>query len=333
MNLPPLGYEEGDDRPDQFSRHRGECAACLLGAAVSGASLSWLSAIRREVVGQVLAYAGGLWRMPYDDFATRYADRAGVSIVEHLRSMTGEAVDDEDALRAAVHAGLQSGRFRLVIAVDEITDELKLVVEYLNGHTPPEVQVLALEVAYVKDGEVEVLVPRLYGESSAKTANTSVKKLTVAEVIAAIDALDKVSAEAIHKLLAHARSNGGQLVRGTAGMSCWYAIDGKACSTWVVYPFQPKPVVSASVGSIHKVSSDRALRWVEAMRRHPALAPAMVDIGPTSMNRWPSIPVATVLARSGVTEAFLAALDEALLTDVVSLPAASVPESPVPTSA
>src|SRR4051794_32274419 len=31
--------------------------------------------IRREVVGQTFAYAGGLWRMTYDDFALTFANR------------------------------------------------------------------------------------------------------------------------------------------------------------------------------------------------------------------------------------------------------------------
>lgn len=144
--------------------------------------------IRREVVGQVLAYAGGLWRTSYEDFAARYASRAGMSLIEHLQQTTEQVVEDEDALRAALHERLRSGAFRLVIAVDEITDELKFVVEWLNGHTAAGVQVIALEAEYVKDAGVEVLVPRFYGETVKKDGPVVVKQ-TEGDMVAAIEAL------------------------------------------------------------------------------------------------------------------------------------------------
>ena len=62
---------------------------------------------------------------------------------------------------------LEQGRFDLVIAVDTITDELKTVISYLNEHTRPEGAVLALELDYQADGDVEIVVPKFYGEESA----------------------------------------------------------------------------------------------------------------------------------------------------------------------
>jgi hypothetical protein len=81
---------------------------------------------------------------------------------------------DGDQLREAVTQRLAAGEFRLIITVDQITPELKLVVEYLNGHTVAGVQVLALELNYTKDGDVELLVPTVYGqEAVAAKATTS----------------------------------------------------------------------------------------------------------------------------------------------------------------
>jgi hypothetical protein len=75
---------------------------------------------------------------------------------------------DRDAFPAAVEANLQAGRYTLVFAVDEITEELKDTVRYLGEHVAAEVNVLALEVDYLTDGETEVLVPRSYGQERAE---------------------------------------------------------------------------------------------------------------------------------------------------------------------
>lgn len=272
--------------------------------------------IRREVTGQVLAYAGGLWRTTFDDFAARYASRAGSSLVTHLREVTGDPVEDEDALRAAVHATLASGSFRLVIAVDEITEELKLVVEYLNGHTAAGVQVFALEVDYAKDGDVEVLVPRLFGEGSAAKAPSRAApgKLTEEDIVDAIDRLDEASSGVLHRLLEHGHRVGHHSVPGTVGMSYWYEIDGKRCSTWSVYPSQsPKPVVTLSIGSVYQVNPQRATAWLASLRSISTLAPLLKHITSDNMIKYPSIPVAPTLAEPGVLEAVLASIDENLV--------------------
>ena len=62
---------------------------------------------------------------------------------------------------------------RLVVAVDQITDELRSIIEYMNTHMSDPVSVMALEVGYFKQDAVELLVPKTYGaemaEAKAKT--------------------------------------------------------------------------------------------------------------------------------------------------------------------
>ena len=74
---------------------------------------------------------------------------------------------DPAAFRAAVAENLAQGRFRLVFTVDEITEELRRTVEFLNVHTTPGLSILALEVGYVQDGDVQLLVPSVYGAEIA----------------------------------------------------------------------------------------------------------------------------------------------------------------------
>jgi hypothetical protein len=123
--------------------------------------------IRRQIIGQVLAYAAGLWGMSYEAFDAAFATVAHQPLADQVRSLSvGDW--DEEAFRSAVAANLAKGRFRLVIVVDAITDELKRIVLYLNQHTGADMQILALELGYIADNDTEILVPKAYGEESAQ---------------------------------------------------------------------------------------------------------------------------------------------------------------------
>lgn len=122
--------------------------------------------IRRQVVGQALAYAASVWQMSYEEFDEAFARRAGMPVAAAL----GEGVTDwdEERFRQAVTGNLQEGALRLVIAVDEITDELKRIVTFLNRHTSSAVELLAIELRRAVDYDVEVLLPETHGEESAQ---------------------------------------------------------------------------------------------------------------------------------------------------------------------
>jgi hypothetical protein len=129
--------------------------------------------IRRQVVGQLLAYASAIWRMSFADF--------------------------DDALtrrNSAVEDNLMSGSMRLVIAVDEITDELKRIVSYLNPHTTTNVELLALEMRRAVDEGVEVLVPAIYGEESARTGTPRRERLDREKLVAIIREQSESAADA-----------------------------------------------------------------------------------------------------------------------------------------
>jgi hypothetical protein len=116
---------------------------------------------RREVVGQLLEYAGAFRGMTFEDFSDRFQARAGRPLAAVVSDIAGEGFD-ESAFEAQVAENISAGRFRLVVVVDRITDALKQTVSYLNDHLDS--SVLALELAYLRDGEVEMLIPAVYGE-------------------------------------------------------------------------------------------------------------------------------------------------------------------------
>ena len=129
--------------------------------------------VRRWVIGQVFSYAAGIALMSVDELDSLWQARTGADII---RSFTPALPDEieESVLLARIAENLQTGRLRLVIAVDAMTDELKRTVSYINGHSGGTFELLALELQYIKDGDVEILVPTVYGEeSAARKAATS----------------------------------------------------------------------------------------------------------------------------------------------------------------
>ncbi|MCZ2817918.1 hypothetical protein [Modestobacter sp. VKM Ac-2984] len=126
--------------------------------------------IRRSVVGQVLAYAAGLWRLSYEELDAAFAARAGKPMIEVLAARADSQGGEFSAetFRSEVSRNLATGSMRLVIAVDAITEELKRVVEFLNDRTVVALDVLALELGYVRHGEMEILAPTVYGQEAVR---------------------------------------------------------------------------------------------------------------------------------------------------------------------
>src|SRR5207249_4092094 len=111
--------------------------------------------IRRAVVGQIFAYASGLWRMHGDDLdaAWRARSTTGAGLRQAAEALAGHRAIEEPfdgtVFMQRISENLALGRMRLVVAVDTITSELRRIIEFLNDRTQPELQVIALELDYV----------------------------------------------------------------------------------------------------------------------------------------------------------------------------------------
>ena len=109
---------------------------------------------RRWVIGQVFEYAARLWKCDYEDFKRLLAAR-GTGLTKPFEDV---AEWDEETFRRDVSRTLETGEFRLFIAVDEMTEKLKKrldrTVVFLNSRLPKAVQFLA--VALPRGGPAEV---------------------------------------------------------------------------------------------------------------------------------------------------------------------------------
>jgi hypothetical protein len=62
-----------------------------------------------------------------------------------------------------------NGVIHLCLAVDQIDDDLKRLVEYLYLISNDSISVSALQLAYAKHGDIEILIPSTYGVEIAQT--------------------------------------------------------------------------------------------------------------------------------------------------------------------
>ncbi|MFC1455716.1 hypothetical protein ACETIH_03075 [Microvirga arabica] len=132
---------------------------------------------RREVVAQMLDYAAnGVAYWPIEDIIKAFrasCEAAGFDPETKLTDFLGS--DEPEAFWRAAEANLRSGRIRMVFLADEISKELRRIVEFLNEQMRP-AEVLAVEVVqYVNPNGMRTLVPKLLGATeraqSTKTLN------------------------------------------------------------------------------------------------------------------------------------------------------------------
>jgi hypothetical protein len=123
---------------------------------------------RREVVAQMLDYAANApvhWAR--DHLRTTFEARVGgrEQADELVAELTGS--DDVDQFWMVVGDNLEARRLRLVFVADEISLELRRIIEFLNEQME-RTDVLALEVRqYVeRGGERATLVPKLIGDTA-----------------------------------------------------------------------------------------------------------------------------------------------------------------------
>ena len=180
--------------------------------------------VRRAAVGQILSYAASLTQLDVDEFLKRFGARLGRDAVVALAPEAGAGESeywDADRFRSDLARTLADGAFRLVIAVDRITDELRGIVEYLNSRTDDSVEVLALEIDLIAHDGVEVLVPRVHGLESARlkaqrSAGARRASRDVEPVLSAFDDAFPPDIRArIQDFLDDLRTAGGYLQRGT----------------------------------------------------------------------------------------------------------------------
>jgi hypothetical protein len=282
--------------------------------------------IRRSVVGQVMAYASGIWRMTFADLDRAFAARAKKPLLEALAQRASSVGGDFDpeSVRAAIERNLASGAMRLVIAVDSITDELKRVVEFLNDRTRPELEILALELDYVGHDGVEILVPTVYGQEAVrrKAAEGTQRRWDEQALLAAMAThAAEPAAAVLRAVYEHARSH-PQFSHWYWGegshpsVTAWFSVHGFDVPVWSIYTAPGgRSVLAINFDWMHRRGAglpvDVVERLAERLRTLPGVPALYADLAERGYAKRPSIPE-TSLSGAGAMEVVKNALDELL---------------------
>lgn len=122
--------------------------------------------MRRELVGQALDYAARIidhW--PIEAIRSQFEANQdnGTGGKEGFGTLFGGDMDQEDFWRK-VKINMQAGRVRLIFVADDISPELRRMVEFLNAQMDP-AEVLALELKqYIGQGH-RMIVPNVIGQT------------------------------------------------------------------------------------------------------------------------------------------------------------------------
>lgn len=276
--------------------------------------------IRREVVGQILAYASGLQRMSYAQVSAAFSKAAKVTLTDAVQAASGGAVDP-DVFEQRVADALTEGRFRLVVAVDEITEELKGIIEFLNAHFDDRIAVMALELGLFKQGEVQLLVPSHYGAVTASPRGAlskgSLKRWDLDLVRERVNALPASPERAlVLALLAHATKNAATFKGGVGAAPSggfYYRLGDQTRSLWSLYVREAGPVIALNFGSIASASEE----GVQAMLLHLQQSERLKEILPldpgAAVGKYPELSASTFTDAPASSHLLLAALDAALV--------------------
>jgi hypothetical protein len=316
--------------------------ADLVGVGLSGeivlveCKLRSNAELRRSVVVQIFAYASALWRMSYDAFSIAWSNaRRKEPLLQAMQNLAGSADVEwsEEDFRDAVSANLAAGRFRLLVAVDEITDELRSIVEYVNQHTIPDLQLLALQLQYRKDGNVEILLPTVYGGEAVQSKQVEAAvPVTEEELFAALgERCSPAGLDAARKLYDWWAERGLGFAWGNSqeypSVTGVYFHDGESVSAWSCWAGPKSASISLNFEYLRKLPREQLERFLDDVWRIPESRPKLRNVREAEFSKRPGISIDEVFAKPGAMDAFIEALARLVDGD---RPAASVEGSNAP---
>lgn len=227
---------------------------------------------------------------------------------------------DAHEFRRSLSANLASGVFRVVVAVDEITDELRRTIQYLNRHTTDELEVVAVELGYVKDRDVEMIVPRVFGEEAVARKREARKPSwdepefwTHAEQLSSTDAI-----RVVRKLHEWAVDHTARFYWGEGkhhpSMTAWLDVGSEESPVWTCYLSERGPLLGLNFEWLARRLDQEILEGLaQRLREIPAARSLLRELESRDYRVRPSLPPEeAVKADSGVDRKLISAYDSLL---------------------
>jgi hypothetical protein len=130
--------------------------------------------IRREVVGQMMDYAANATKYwPIGSIQNAFNEmyvKDGKDSIQVLNDLLGIEAEDEGDIEefwSKVHENLRNGVIRMLFVADEIPEELRRIIEFMNDQmTKSEVLGIEIKQFLNVDNNIKTLVPRVIGSTT-----------------------------------------------------------------------------------------------------------------------------------------------------------------------
>lgn len=182
---------------------------------------------------------------------------------------------------------------------------------------------VGLEIGYLADASVEIVVPRTYGLESARARTANRGPIGEAELFAALEArCSPAGIAAVRRLFDWVRPRGGDFAWGLGiaypSTNAWFTVEGHWVCTWSCYARSANPTWDVNFEYLVKkgVSEARVRRLAERLRYVPGIEARLAGLEAAHYRRRPSLPIDTIVAQPGVVDQIDAALAELLSADV-----------------
>lgn len=191
------------------------------------------NADRRRIIAQALDYGAALWASP----EILMQQLSG----SEWRTRLTEFLGGDEAVTAthltAVQQNAAAGRFWFVVLMDRLDDRLRDLISFVNANS--RFKILGVELNLYQDGDMEILIPTLYGAEIAKEAATDMKTSGSARVQGSRDSF-----------LIGAGKLGGDSAKKLEGLLDW-------CTEYWRVVFHP-----TSFGTVVESVSAKPIFWV-----------------------------------------------------------------------
>ena len=243
--------------------------------------------IKRKVIGQILEYAAYLWKMNYEEFDDRIKKLKGKSLADLVGNLVSEDWDEEN-FRNGIIDSLANGSFILIIVVDEINDELRRIIRYLNECSESAFSLHALEMSRFHAGETEVLVPHLYGLSTKPSTGEKSRQWTEKEFFEILEKNQPKILAIVKEIYDWGQGEADRIRLGrgkeTGSISFYYIRDGEIIS---VFSILTTGRFVLNYGAFYQKVSATTM---EEFHRRITEIPAFRMI-PNDYTKWPSIKI------------------------------------------
>jgi len=170
--------------------------------------------------------------MSFEDFDSLFLKREGSSVLDLLEARI-QGIGREEVRNAIAH-NLSSGAFQLFIAVDEMNEELENIIGYVSSRGSG-LRLEVLEFDLHQSGQMDILVPRRYGQLSAPDSTKASKPIKTIDEITATISDEKY--KRMFLLLVQLWQDAGNFVKpGTVGASFQAKIGEKFEPIFWAYP-------------------------------------------------------------------------------------------------